>query len=111
VQSLYPDEDDDTATGRMRGSDPDRCEAKAASCLVGMCRSTFVDVSNRIERGSELHVETGIEVRVHGMTSQKPGNGLRVDRMLEEALRVLRADKYGASREKRGVAPGFSRTP
>jgi transposase len=27
-------------------------------------------------------------------------------RLLEEALRVLRADKYGASREKLGVAPG-----
>ena len=31
---------------------------------------------------------------------------IRRIRLLEEALRVLKADKYGASREKLGVAPG-----
>ena len=38
-------------------------------------------------------------------TAELAARDLRI-RLLEEALRVLQADKYGASREKLGVAPG-----
>jgi transposase len=48
---------------------------------------------------------TQLEALLSQRTAELTARDLRI-RLLEEALRVLQADKYGASREKLGTAPG-----
>jgi transposase len=58
--------------------------------------SSSTDVQAQIAQLETLLSERTAELKVHKQ---------RI-RLLEEALRVMRADKYGASREKLGQAPG-----
>ena len=59
-------------------------------------RETTVDVGTRIAL---------LESENERLRADAEGRERRI-RLLEEALRVLKADHYGASREKLGVAPG-----
>ena len=59
-------------------------------------RETTVDVATRIAL---------LESENEQLRADVEGRERRI-RLLEEALRVLKADHYGASREKLGVAPG-----
>ena len=61
-----------------------------------MLEPSSTDEQSRIAQLESLLSERTAEVEGH----------LRRIRLLEEALRVLQADKYGASREKLGQAPG-----
>jgi transposase len=58
--------------------------------------TSSVDAHARIEQLESLLSQRTVEIEARD---------LRI-RLLEEALRVLKADKYGASREKLGVTPG-----
>lgn len=58
-------------------------------------------ISSADEQSRIAHLESLLSERADQIEAH-----VRHIRLLEEALRVLQADKYGASREKLGVAPG-----
>jgi transposase len=67
-----------------------------------MLKSTSSSIENAVDAAARIALLENENERLRADVDSRE----RRIRMLEEALRVLKADHYGASREKLGVAPG-----